>query len=126
MSGHFHLTSSWRFFHVSTSCRGLSFFIDGSTLFHECDVIYLPTVILIDIELILVWSYYKESCCEHFFPGVILDADCIFSRIYSLKPLGSRTRQIFSFRIYDSTFQGFETVYPPTKMYGRSGSTTSS
>lgn len=126
MSGLFHLTSSWGFFHVSTSCRAVSFFIDGSILFHECDVIYLPTVILIDIELIPVWSYYKESYCEHFFPCVILDTEWHFSRIYSLKPLGSRTRQIFSFRIYDSTFQGFETVYPPTKMYGRSSRATSS
>ena len=75
VSGLFHLTSSWGFFHVSASCRAVSFFIDGSILFHECDVIYLPTVMLIDTELIPVWSYYKESYCEHFFPGVTLDTE---------------------------------------------------
>ena len=51
------------------------FFNDGSILFHECDVIYLPTVMLIDTELIPVWRYYKESYCEHFFPGVTLDTE---------------------------------------------------
>ena len=117
--GLFRSTSSWTFFRVSTSCRGLSFFIHGSILFHECDVIYLPTVVLIDIELIPVGSYYKESYCEHFFPCVILDTGWHFSRIYSLMSSGSRTRQMSSFRTYGKHFKVLKQfILPPKYMVG--------
>ena len=117
--GLFCSTSSWTFFRVSTSCRGLSFFIHGSILFHECDVIYLPTVVLIDIELIPVGSYYKESYCEHFFPCVILDTGWHFSRIYSLMSSGSRTRQMSSFRTYGKHFKVLKQfILPPKYMVG--------
>lgn len=97
-----HLGHSSVFPQVAEDCL---FFIDGSILFHECDVIYLPTVVLIDIELIPVWSYYKESYCEHLFPCVISDTGWHFSRIYSLMSSGSRTRQMPSFRTYGKHFK---------------------
>ena len=119
VSGLFRSTSSWTFFRVSTSCRGLSFFIHGSILFHECDMIYLLTVMLIDSELIPLWSYYKESYCEHFFPCVILDTGWHFSRIYSLMSSGSRTRQMPSFRTYGNHFKVLKQfILPPKYMAG--------
>ena len=119
VSGVFRSTSSWTFFRVSTSCRGLSFFIHGSILFHECDMIYLLTVMLIDSELIPLWSYYKESYCEHFFPCVILDTGWHFSRIYSLLSSGSRTRQMPSFRTYGNHFKVLKQfILPPKYMVG--------
>lgn len=119
VSGLFCSTSSWTFFRVSTSYRGLSFFVDGSILFHECYMIYLLTVMLVDIELIPVWSYYKENYCEHFFPCMILDIGWHVSRIYSLMSSGSRTRQMPSFRTYGKHFNVLKQfILPPKYMVG--------